>query len=59
VALAFLIRHPGTFAIPKASRREHVQDNAGALDLTLDDAEIGRIEAAFPRGRRRSGVPML
>lgn len=59
VALAFLTRHPATFAIPKSSRRDHVEENAGAADLSLHDAEIERIDAAFPRGRRRSGVPML
>src|SRR6202022_772884 len=30
VVLAFLTRHPGTFAIPKAARPEHAVDNATA-----------------------------
>jgi diketogulonate reductase-like aldo/keto reductase len=53
VALAFLVREPGTFAIPKASRMEHVQENARAGELELDADEVRRIDAAFPRGRRR------
>lgn len=59
VALAFLLRRTSLFAIPKASRCEHVEQNAAATQLTLTADETGRIEDAFPRGRPRSGVPML
>lgn len=58
VALAFLTRRPQVFAIPKAARAAHAEDNAGALSLRLDEADIAGIDAAFPRGRRRS-LPML
>jgi diketogulonate reductase-like aldo/keto reductase len=58
VALAFLLREPGTFAIPKAARVAHVEDNAGALGLTLSDEQIARIAAAFPEGSPR-GLQML
>ncbi len=58
VALAFLIRHPNVFAIPKSSHVEHVAENmrAGALQLTAK--EIRHIEEAFPAQKRRS-LPML
>lgn len=60
VALAFLTRHPLTFAIPKAARISHVEENAGAGALRLTDAEIGQIDAAFRAGRPRRGhVPTL
>jgi diketogulonate reductase-like aldo/keto reductase len=59
VALAFLLRHPQVFAIPKASSIAHVVDNAGAAGLHLSDAELARIDAAFPRGRARRGLPMI
>jgi diketogulonate reductase-like aldo/keto reductase len=59
VALAFLTRLPCLFGIPKASNAEHVRDNAGAQNLTLDANDIAEIDAAFPRPRRRSGIPML
>jgi len=52
VALAFLIRRLGVFAIPKAARTEHVEENAGAADLQLDASDAAAIEAAFPRGER-------
>jgi diketogulonate reductase-like aldo/keto reductase len=59
IALAFLTRRPSVFATPKASSVEHVEENAGAADIQLSQAEIARIDAAFPRGRRRRGLPML
>ncbi len=59
VALAFLVRRPSIFAIPKASVPEHVEELAGAGDLVLSSEAIARIDAAFPRGRRQTGLPML
>ena len=59
IALAFLLRQPSVFATPKASSVEHVEENAGASDIQLSQAEIARIDAAFPRGQRRRGLPML
>jgi diketogulonate reductase-like aldo/keto reductase len=53
VALAFLVRHPGVFTIPKAGRPEHAQENAAAARLELSRADIGRLGTVFPRGRRR------
>jgi diketogulonate reductase-like aldo/keto reductase len=57
-ALRFLVRRPALFTIPKASTAEHVEENAGAGDLELSEAEIARIAAAFPRGRSRH-LPVL
>jgi diketogulonate reductase-like aldo/keto reductase len=53
VALAFLVREEGTFTIPKAATAAHVADNAGAGDVELEADDRHRIDAAFPRGRRR------
>jgi len=58
VALAFLVRRPALFTIPKASSVEHAAENAAAGGLRLSEAEIARIDEAFPRGRSR-GLPML
>lgn len=58
VALAFLLREQGTFVIPKASRVPHVEDNAKASDVMLEAGDIAAVDAAFPRPRPRSGVPM-
>jgi diketogulonate reductase-like aldo/keto reductase len=59
VVLAFLTRDPITFVIPKASTLAHVEENAGAGDLRLEEAEIEAIDAAFPVRRRRGSLPTL
>jgi diketogulonate reductase-like aldo/keto reductase len=58
VALAFLLRHSNTFVIPKASKIAHVEENAGALSVSLSDPHVARIEAAFPLGKSRR-LPMI
>lgn len=59
VALAFLTARASVFAIPKAGSTAHVEDNAAALNLSLSESEIARIDAAFPRGRKPSSLPMI
>jgi diketogulonate reductase-like aldo/keto reductase len=59
VALRFLLRRPSLFAIPKAGSPEHVAENAGAGDLRLSEAELARIDEAFPLGPRPRELPML
>jgi diketogulonate reductase-like aldo/keto reductase len=58
VALAFLVRRPSLFTIPKAADPGHAEENAAAGSLRLSEAEIAQIDEAFPRGRSR-GLPML
>jgi len=58
VALAFLTRRPSLFTIPRSSRVEHTEENAGALKVKLSEAELARIDAAFPVRRRRE-LPVL
>jgi diketogulonate reductase-like aldo/keto reductase len=43
VSLAWL-RQKGVTAIPKATGAGHIRDNWKSLDLTLSDAEVGRID---------------
>ena len=57
VALAFLTRDRHVFAIPKASRPEHVKANAQAGELELDNEELRAIDAAFPKRRRSGELP--
>jgi diketogulonate reductase-like aldo/keto reductase len=58
VALRFLLRNPEVFVIPKASDIAHVTENAGACTVDLTDAEIAKIDAAFPLGKEPRGLPM-
>ena len=59
VALAFLIRRPSLFAIPKAANADHAAENAAAGTLRLTEADLARIDQAFPRGPRPRELPML
>jgi diketogulonate reductase-like aldo/keto reductase len=59
VVLAFLLHNPQVFVIPKASRIEHVEQNAAAAALVLGEEDLAAIEAAFPLGPRRHGVAMI
>ena len=59
VALRFLLRHPDTFVIPKASDIAHVTENAGAYTLNLSDSDMAKIDAAFPRGKAPHDLPMV
>jgi diketogulonate reductase-like aldo/keto reductase len=58
VALRFLVRRPSMFAIPKASDSDHATENAGAGTLQLTEAEMARIDEAFPKRPPRA-LPML
>ncbi len=58
VALRFLLRRPALFTIPKASKPDHTAENAGAGELQLSEAELARIDRAFPLGRKRA-LPVL
>jgi diketogulonate reductase-like aldo/keto reductase len=59
VALRFLVRRPALFAIPRAARLEHTEDNARAGDLRLAPDELARIEAALPLGAPPRALPTL
>jgi len=59
IALAFVLREAGVYAIPKAGRVEHVRENAGALEIELDADEIRELDAAFPPPRRGTSLEML
>jgi len=59
VVLAFLVRRPSLFTIPKASNPDHAAENAGAGDLRLSEDEIAQIDQAFPLDRHARALPTL
>ena len=59
VALAWILRNPRVIAIPKASTIEHVRDNRGAADVTLDDEALQILETSFPPPRRKRPLEMI
>jgi len=48
VILNFLTRDQNVFTIPKASRREHVEENAAAAGWELPADDVRAIDEAFP-----------
>lgn len=59
VVLAFLVRKPPLFTIPKASSPDHTAENAGAGELRLSEDEIARIDRAFPLDHAARALPTL
>ena len=59
VALAWLLRRDGTMVIPKASRREHVRENRGALDVKLSTDDLAALDRAFPPPKGPTALGML
>ncbi|MFT0534202.1 aldo/keto reductase [Castellaniella hirudinis] len=59
IALAFLTREDGLFTIPKSASVAHTQANAAAGRITLDPADIQRLDRAFPRGPKPGYLPMI
>lgn len=58
VALAWVLRHPGVIAIPKAVKPDHVRANLKALDVKLDAEDLKALEAAFPPPKKASPLDM-
>lgn len=56
ILLAWVIHHQGVIAIPKASSVKHVEENARALEITLNAGEVSQLNAAFPAPGRK--VPL-
>jgi diketogulonate reductase-like aldo/keto reductase len=59
VALAWVLRSPNNIVIPKASRPEHMRENAGARDIKLDNDDLAALDAAFPPSSRKRSLEML
>jgi diketogulonate reductase-like aldo/keto reductase len=47
-ALAWVLRHDGVIAIPKAGDPRHVRENRAALDLSLTKQDLDALDRAFP-----------
>lgn len=59
LALAWLLAREGILPIPKAGSIAHVRDNRAALDLTLSEAELRRLDDQFPPPRGPEPLAML
>ena len=45
VAIQWLVRQPAVITIPKTSDLEHAQENLGALDVKLSDADVAALNS--------------
>jgi diketogulonate reductase-like aldo/keto reductase len=59
VALAWVLRHDGVLAIPKMGSVEHVQENCGALELSLTSDDLAELDVAFPLPAEKVGLEVL
>ena len=59
IALAWVLRQPGVIAIPKASNKTHVHDNARSLEVNLTKEDLTEHDHAFPPPRSKQPLPML
>lgn len=59
LALAWVLRHEGVIAIPKASRREHVEENFSALQCALSPEILAQIDRLLPPPKAATPLEML
>ncbi|MGC3875249.1 aldo/keto reductase [Halomonas sp. GXIMD04776] len=63
VLLAWAIRpvdgERDVIAIPKAVRPDHLKQNAAALQLTLDDDALARLDSAFPAPKKKVSLDIV
>jgi diketogulonate reductase-like aldo/keto reductase len=59
IALAFVLRTPQVLAIPKAASPAHIDANVQAAGVQLTPADLGELDAAFPRGAKPRSLPTI
>lgn len=58
-ALAWLLAKNTVIAIPKSSQRQHVKENAGALEHSLSKEQIAELDKLFPPPKGPVALEML
>ncbi len=59
IALAWVLRQPAKLAIPKASKQEHVRDNARSIEIKLTKEDLAELDREFPPPKSKKSLPML
>jgi diketogulonate reductase-like aldo/keto reductase len=57
--LSFVLSNEGVCAIPKASRPEHVRQNAAAIGISLTPEDLAKLSVHFPSPKRKMTLDML
>ena len=59
VALAWLLQRDAVIAIPKASTRQHLEENFATLRFSLEADVVAELDRLFPPPRRATPLAML
>ena len=59
IALAWVLRQPDVIAIPKASDKQHVSDNARSSNIKLTKDDLAELDKEFPPPKSKKPLPML
>jgi diketogulonate reductase-like aldo/keto reductase len=59
ILLAWVIRHPHVFAVPKSRNVARLKENAAAADITLTPQDLAEIDAAFPPPKQARPLEMV
>ncbi|MBC7709930.1 MAG: aldo/keto reductase [Rhizobacter sp.] len=59
VAMAWLLTQPDVIVIPKTTHLARLEENLGALNLTLDASTLAALDSAFPKPSKRTPLAML
>lgn len=59
IALAWGLRNPDVVTIPKTSSLARVEENLGALEISLTEDDLAAIDTAFPPPRRAQALEMI
>jgi diketogulonate reductase-like aldo/keto reductase len=59
IALAWVLRQPEVIAIPKASDKNHVRDNARSTEIKLTKEDLADLDKEFPAPKSKKPLPML
>ena len=59
IALTWVLRHPDVIAIPKASDKNHVRDNARSIDIKLTKEDFAELDKEFRPPKSQRPLPML
>lgn len=54
--LAFTLRHPDFASIPKATGRDHIDENAAALEILLTEEDLEQLSRSFPAPSEKIGM---
>jgi diketogulonate reductase-like aldo/keto reductase len=59
IALAWVLRQPGVIAIPKASNKTHVRENAHSIGIKLTKQDFADLDREFPPPKSKQRLATL